>query len=81
MPMAHGMGPIATTQDPLSITPILVLATKITKCLTLSHRHRIQHLVTIQVHLTRIHLRGLFCKYDTYPNLFGSVLFSAQHHN
>jgi hypothetical protein len=81
MPTARGMEPKATTQHPLSITPTLALATRITKCLTPSQSHRIQHLVTIQVNLPTIHLRCLFCKYDTYPNLFGSVLFSEQHHN
>ena len=79
--MANGMGSTATTQDPLSITATWALATKITKCLTLSHSHRIQHLVTIQVNLIRTHLRCIFCKYDTYPNHFGSVLFSEKHRN
>ena len=81
MHTTHGMEPKATTQDPLSITPTLALATRITKCLTLSHSHRIQHLVTIQVNLIKIHLRCVFCKYDTYPNLSGSVQFSEPQHN
>jgi hypothetical protein len=78
---ALGMEPKATTQDYLSIAPTLALATRITKCLTLTHSHKAQNLVTIQVNLTRIHLRCIFCKYDTYPNLFGSVLFSEQRRN
>jgi hypothetical protein len=78
MPTAHGMEPKATTQDPLSITPTLALATTITQCLTLSHSHKIQHLLTIQVNLTRIHLWCLFCKYYTHPYLLGSVLFSER---
>jgi hypothetical protein len=79
MPMAQGTKPKVTTQGPLSITPKLALATSITKCLTLSNSHRIQHLLIIQVNLTRS--PSGVSSANIIPTLIFLALFNFQNSN